>query len=74
MPAQVINAQKIFITNGGVKGSFADVYSGGPNRPYDEFYAAMKNWGKYALVSSLAGADVVAEVTYNMADGTEDLS
>lgn len=27
-------------------------YSGGPDRLYNEFYAAMKSWGRYELVST----------------------
>lgn len=39
-------------------------YSGGPNRTYNQFYAAMKGWGRYELVSAPADADLVFEVGF----------
>jgi len=32
-------------------------------RPYDEFYAAIKSWGRYDLVSDPGDADLVFEVS-----------
>jgi len=50
VPVQILNAKKIFIANAGAVSSNYIVknsqYSGGPNRAYNEFYAAMKNWGR----------------------------
>jgi hypothetical protein len=37
-------------------------YSGGPARTYNEFYAAMKTWGRYELVGAPADADLIFEV------------
>ena len=31
---------------------------------YNEFYAAMKSWGRYELVSSPADADMVFEIRF----------
>jgi hypothetical protein len=47
VPTQIDTARKVFISNlGGQCPSFGDTtFSGSPDRPYDEFYAAMKNWG-----------------------------
>ena len=36
LPAVVVNAKKIFLTNGG-----------GSNLAYDSFYSEMKQWGRY---------------------------
>ena len=35
------------------------------NQPYNAFYAAMKEWGKYTLVVSPAEADLVFEIRFN---------
>jgi hypothetical protein len=48
VPPQIAAAQKVFISNVGGE-SFETaidqiVLNGGPDRPYNEFYAAMKNW------------------------------
>ena len=37
-------------------------YSGGPDRAYNEFYAAMKTWGRYELVAAPRDADLVFEI------------
>jgi hypothetical protein len=39
-------------------------YDGGPDRFYNQFYSAMKNWGRYELADSPVDADVVSEVRY----------
>jgi hypothetical protein len=66
VPVQILNAKKVFIANGGaaVYGirQFT-AYHGGPNRPYNEFYAVMKKWGRYELAASPADADLVLEVS-----------
>jgi hypothetical protein len=40
------------------------LYGGGPNRAYNQFYAAMKSWGRYELVSAPADADLVFEIGF----------
>jgi hypothetical protein len=72
VPAQIAAAQKVFISNAGGE-SFErvidqTVFKGGPDRPYNQFYAAMKGWGRYALVSSPDGADLVVEISWVLAD------
>jgi hypothetical protein len=64
IPVQILNAKKVFIANGGGDQSSFDTpqYSGGPDRLYNEFYAAMKSWGRYELVATPAEADLVFEV------------
>lgn len=50
VPVQIASARKVFISNAGQESSFRAVhdqwYSGGPNRTYNQFYAAMKDWGR----------------------------
>lgn len=65
VPQQIQSAKKVFISNAG--GELEDWYarflfSGGPNRFYDEFYADMKDWGRYELVGAPADADLIFEI------------
>jgi hypothetical protein len=64
IPAQILTAKKVFIANGGGDESRYDAasYSGGPDRTYNEFYAAMKTWGRYELVAAPGDADLVFEI------------
>jgi len=72
IPSQIASSQKVFISNAGGE-SFETVinetvFNGGPDRPYNQFYAAMKDWGRYELVSSPADADLVFEVSWALTD------
>lgn len=72
VPPQIVAAQKVFISNAGGE-SFESVidetvFNGGPDRPYNQFYSAMKNWGRYQLVSAPADADLVFEVSWVLTD------
>lgn len=62
IPAQVASAKKVFIANGGHENPVGPLFKGGPNRTYDQFYAAMKSWGHYELVNAPADADLVCEI------------
>lgn len=53
LPAKVLHAKKIFITNGG-----------GNDLAYDAFYAAVKDWGHYQIVDTPADAEVVFDLRY----------
>ena len=39
-----------------------------PDRPYNQFYAAMKDWGRCELVSSPSDADLVLEISWVLSD------
>lgn len=72
VPAQIAAAQKVFISNAGGE-SFETVFdqvvfNGGPDRPYNEFYGAMKNWSRFDLVSSPSEADLVFEINWALTD------
>jgi len=60
-PSQIFDAKKIFISNASPATSKS---FGGPDRTYDVFYANMKSWGQYELVSAPADADLIAEIGY----------
>lgn len=57
LPGVIANAKKIFMSNGG-----------GSNLAYDAFYSDMKNWGKYEIVGSPEGADLIVELSYRVED------
>ena len=53
LPAKVLAARKAFLANGG-----------GSDLAYDAFYAAVKEWSRYYIVSSSSEADIVIEIRY----------
>ena len=65
IPSQIIAAKKIFIANCG--GEDTDAYSGGRDRAYNQFYAAMKSWGRYEIVSAPGDADLLYEIQFVLA-------
>jgi len=64
IPSQILNAKKVFISNGGQEGvPGIGNFSGEPERTYNQFYAAIKDWGRYELVSAPSDADLILEVS-----------
>jgi hypothetical protein len=70
VPSIIGSAQRVFISNAG-SGSYQvggysrrEGYSGGPNRFYNQFYAAMKTWDRFTLTDSPANAEVIYEVRF----------
>lgn len=63
IPSQIPTAKRIFIGNAGADDAVAGhpTFSGGPDRCYNEFYDAMKNWGRYQIVGTPGEADLVLE-------------
>jgi hypothetical protein len=72
IPAQVSTAKKVFIANGGgdEPGIDEPIFSGGVDRSYNEFYAAMKSCGRYELVGSPAEADLLFEISFAVKTST----
>jgi len=72
VPAQISAAKKVFISNAGSDvnpfGPFSQ-YTGLPSRPYNEFYAAMKSWGRFDLVAAPADADLILEIRFTDPSG-----
>ncbi|HKW34355.1 MAG TPA: hypothetical protein VJN92_15190 [Candidatus Acidoferrum sp.] len=62
LPAQITSGKKVFVSNAG--GDSNGLYSGEPRRLYDQFYAALKSWGRYELVGNPAQADLVFEIGF----------
>lgn len=77
VPAQIAVAKKVFISNTGVDAASLAAFRkvGDPDYPYKQFYAAMKSWGHYELVSAPADADLVLEIQFAApVVGTGDLT
>jgi hypothetical protein len=71
LPAQILSASKVFISYAGgenLETPFALVFSGRSDRVYNDFYAAMKQWGRYELVSTPADADVILQIGFTFGD------
>lgn len=58
LPAEIVGAKKVFLSNGG-----------GSNLAYDAFYSEMKQWGKYEIVGSPDEADLIVELAYRVERG-----
>jgi hypothetical protein len=66
VPAQILTAKRVFISNGGEDRYSYDepLFDGGPDRTYNQFYAAMKNLARYELVGTPAEADLFFEICF----------
>lgn len=64
VPAQILSAKRVFIANAGGDEMAPDdpIFSGGPDRAYNQFYAAVKSWGRVEVVGSPAQADLLLEI------------
>ena len=66
VPPAILSAKTVFISK-------ASGYSFVPlitaDQPYNDFYAAMKDWGRYQLVGSPSDADLVIEISLECAAG-----
>lgn len=71
IPAPLLNGRRAFISYElGDVTAFPDGYSGGPERAYSEFYAAMQTWNRYELVADPSNADIVFAVRFVAPPGT----
>ena len=63
LPVQITRGKTVFISNAG--GDTYYLYSGGPDRLYNQFYTAIQGWGRYQLVASPAEADLVLAISFS---------
>jgi len=65
VPTPLVSGKKVFVSfDPGDVLAFPSVYSGGPERAYNEFYADMKQWGHYELVLDPQSADLIFSVRF----------
>ncbi len=63
VPPALLVAKKVFISNAGAdSGLFPHPFSGDPNRPYNQFYAAVQGIGRYELVPEPQEANLILEI------------
>jgi hypothetical protein len=64
VPSQLLTGKKVFVSNvPGALFSSPRTAEDDPYRPYNQFYASIKNWGYYELVPAPAEADLIFEVS-----------
>jgi hypothetical protein len=63
LPVQITRGKTVFISNAG--GDTNYLYSGGPERLYNQFYAAIQSWGRYQLVAGPGDADLVLAISFS---------
>jgi hypothetical protein len=61
LPVQIYAARKVFVSNAGDE--TLGEFSGGPDRAYNQLYAAVKGGGRYELVAAPADAELVFEIS-----------
>lgn len=66
VPAQIVAARKVFISNGGADLAAQAAFKRAeePDQAYNHFYSAMQTWGRYELVSAPGEADLVFEIRF----------
>jgi hypothetical protein len=70
VPTQITSARRAFVSNAGSDSYGPEVYheltkyDGGPDRLYNLFYAALKQWGRFELVGEPVQAEVVYAVRF----------
>jgi hypothetical protein len=73
VPAPILTAKKVFVANAGGEELFDDPKFGGVDRAYNQFYAAMKTWGRYELVGSPADADLLFEIRLTVGSAPQEV-
>ena len=68
VPAQILTARKVFISNAGDNGNAFGILqrAGDIDQPYNQFYAAMKSWGRFEIVGAPSDAELVFEIRFNI--------
>ena len=66
IPAPIFSARKVFISNatGEIPLPQEDL-----DLAYNEFYASIKNWGRYEIVADPSGTDLIFEIRFHYSVG-----
>ena len=65
VPVQITTGKKVFIAYAGGENlslPLMTVFSGKSDRVYNQFYAVMKDWGRFELTAAPADADLVFQI------------
>jgi hypothetical protein len=61
VPTQILTAKKVFLSYGE-----GDSFPGPADQLYNQFYAAIKNWGRFEIVGAPADADLIFQIRFVM--------
>jgi hypothetical protein len=61
IPAEIAAAHAVFVSNGGGSNYF-DIFTDGPDRAYNTFYADLEKTNRYQLVGSPSEAELIFEI------------
>jgi hypothetical protein len=61
VPAQILSAHSVFVSNGGGS-NFFEMFTGGPDRAYNTLYSILQRSNRYQLVGAPAQADLIFEI------------
>jgi hypothetical protein len=61
VPPQILSAHNVFVSNGG-GGNYFNLFTDGPDRPYNTFYSDLQQANRYQLVSAPVQADIIFEI------------
>jgi hypothetical protein len=62
VPTPILVAKRVFISNGGTD---CFLIAGGPDRAYNQFYSAMKQWNRYEIAATPADVDLAFELQFS---------
>ena len=66
LPAALATAKTAFVSYAvGDVNIWQDQFSGGPDRAYNQLYAGLRSWGRYKLLLSPEGADLILELRFD---------
>jgi hypothetical protein len=71
VPVQIASDKRVFVSNMGTYVILPSDKDQLEDRPYNEFYAALKAWGRYQLVDTPGDADLVFEIGFIVPPGSE---
>jgi hypothetical protein len=75
IPAQILAAKKVFVANaGGEDRSYEEPRFGAPERAYNQFYAAIKSWGRFELVPAPANADITLQIAFTVQQAEQSVT
>jgi hypothetical protein len=76
IPPQILTAKRAYVAFAGSEEPFIDdpLFSGDNDRAYNQFYAAMKSWGRYELTGTPGDADLWLEIRFTVPPASRPVS